>query len=91
MQPTPQSLPPILARIEWCESKNNPLAKNPNSSASGLFQFLKGTWNFYGKKLWGDDLVNRDIFDANDSIELAKYAYSLNGTSDWQASKDCWN
>lgn len=30
--------------VMWCESRGNPDAKNPTSSATGLFQFLKGTW-----------------------------------------------
>lgn len=33
-----------LARIEDCESEGNPLAKNPISSAKGLYQILDGTW-----------------------------------------------
>ena len=36
-------------RIMMCESGGNPLADNPSSSASGLFQFLDSTWaNRYG-------------------------------------------
>ena len=31
-------------RVMACESRGNPNAKNPNSSATGLFQFLDGTW-----------------------------------------------
>ena len=30
--------------VMWCESRGNPDAKNPTSSATGLFQFLSGTW-----------------------------------------------
>lgn len=33
-------------RIAKCESGLNPLAKNPNSSASGLFQFTTPTWKY---------------------------------------------
>lgn len=33
------SLPKALAVI-WCESKGNPFAKNPHSSAANLFQIL---------------------------------------------------
>lgn len=36
--------PPILRAIRGAESSNNPFAKNPRSSASGLFQFTDGTW-----------------------------------------------
>jgi len=31
-------------RVMACESRGNPNAKNPSSSATGLFQFLDGTW-----------------------------------------------
>jgi soluble lytic murein transglycosylase-like protein len=34
-----------LAAIASVESGFRPLAKNPNSSAFGLFQFITGTWN----------------------------------------------
>lgn len=30
--------------ISWRESRWNPYAKNPSSTASGLFQFLTSTW-----------------------------------------------
>lgn len=30
--------------VMWCESRGNPDAKNPASTATGLFQFLSGTW-----------------------------------------------
>lgn len=41
------------ASLNWLvshESSWNPNAKNPSSSAYGLFQFLDGTWGPYGKK-----------------------------------------
>lgn len=36
------------------ESSGDPLAKNPNSSASGLYQFTKATWQSLGGA-WGPD------------------------------------
>jgi hypothetical protein len=33
-----------LLRIAWCESRYNPAAYNASSGASGLFQFISGTW-----------------------------------------------
>jgi soluble lytic murein transglycosylase-like protein len=33
-----------LAAISWRESRWRPWAKNPHSTASGLFQFLDSTW-----------------------------------------------
>lgn len=56
-------LPPnYLAQTANIESRFNPNAKNPNSSASGLFQFTKGTAKDYG-------LANP--FDADASIDAA--------------------
>lgn len=40
--------PAALARIAWIESKGNPKAKNPASSAGGLFQFVDSTAAQYG-------------------------------------------
>lgn len=42
---------PLLRKIE---SGDNPLAKAPTSSGSGLYQFLKATWLGEGGK-WGGD------------------------------------
>ncbi len=39
-----------MSRIAFCESRFDPSARNPSSTASGLFQFLTSTWagNRYG-------------------------------------------
>lgn len=81
----------LFTRIALCESQYNPLAKNPTSNASGLFQFLKGSWNYYGKQLWGDDFYTKNIFDMNDNTELAWYVFEKNGTADWESSRACWS
>lgn len=41
-------LPEVLAR-SYCESRWQMTAKNPNSTAKGVFQFIDGTWNHYCK------------------------------------------
>ena len=43
---TPVSAETAL-RIAFCESSYNPTAKNPNSTAKGLFQFIDKTWYNY--------------------------------------------
>lgn len=43
---------PLLAKIE---SGNNPMAKAPTSSASGLYQFIRATWIGEGGA-WGSDM-----------------------------------
>lgn len=35
-----------LATVAWCESRHDPDARNPHSTATGLFQFLTGTWEW---------------------------------------------
>ena len=35
----------IAMRIIGCESRGNPSAKNPRSTAAGLWQFLRSTWD----------------------------------------------
>ncbi len=83
-------LPPVMARIALCESGDRADARNPHSSAKGRFQFLDGTWNYYGKQLWGDELKDKDPLNWDDSTELAAYVYKINGTRDWLASYNCW-
>lgn len=79
----------ILWDIAECESGNNALAKNPSSTASGRFQFLSSSWKYYGQKLWGDEWVNKDVFDWDDNTELAIYAYKQSGATPWLASVHC--
>lgn len=84
-------VPDILLKIAQCESGNRADAKNPTSSASGRFQFIKSSWEYYGKKLWGDEWVNKDVFNFKDNTDLALYVYKLNGVKDWEESRECWS
>lgn len=52
-------------RIAKCESTLNPLAKNKNSSASGLYQWTIGSWRWVGAEKEG-----LDRFSADDSIAM---------------------
>jgi len=47
--------PDLFVGLARRESGLNPAARNPGSSAGGLFQFLDGTWKGYGN--------GRDKFD----------------------------
>lgn len=80
----------LFNRIGSCESRDNPKAKNKYSTASGRFQFLWGTWNHYGKELWGEEFYEKNIWDYNDNTELAWYVFNKYGTKDWNESKPCW-
>jgi len=63
-------------RVMACESGGNPEAKNPSSSASGLFQFLASTW----KKVTGENYPG-NVFDGESNIAAA--AELSGGGSDW--------
>lgn len=82
--------PAVAKRIAFCESSFDPLARSKTSSAKGLYQFLDGSWNYYGFKLWGNELKSKDPFNAVDKIDLAMYVMGKRGFKDWEASKHCW-
>lgn len=52
--------PDVMLRLAQRESSLNPAAKNPKSSAGGLFQFIDGTWNQYGRGDKFDPAANAD-------------------------------
>lgn len=81
----------LFNKIAICESNDGKNNRNSTSTAAGRFQFLSGTWKWYGKELWGDDIENKDVMDYNDNTELAWYVFSTYGTKDWNASKGCWS
>lgn len=70
-----------------CESGGDPRAQNPSSTASGLFQFINGTWRAYG----GGEFASRakDATVAEQYI-VAERAYAAEGLKPWAASKSCW-
>lgn len=79
----------VMERIAYCESKNVATAKNPRSTASGRFQFLKSSWQYYGMQKWGT-LEGKNIFDYDDNTELAYWVYEREGVTPWLASQHCW-
>ncbi len=75
---------PIMLEIAKAESRLIPTAKNPNSTASGVFQILKGTFEdpYYG--------CTGDVFDEADNIACARKIYDKSGTVPWDASRHVW-
>lgn len=61
--------------VMQCESMGNAKAKNPRSSASGLFQFIRSTW----KAVTGESDHN-GVFDGAYNIEAA-WKLSKGGTN----------
>lgn len=79
----------LAKRIAWCESRYDPSVDNLYSSASGLYQFLDGTWAMYAKLHWGTT-KGHSVYDYGDNAELGVWVISKYGTGDWVASSGCW-
>ena len=73
--------------VAWCESRWDASPKNPNSTASGLFQHLRGWWS-------GDWGVTGpfDPFDPESSVKAAAALVygTVSGWGNWYPSKFCW-
>lgn len=80
----------LLGRMIDAESGNKPTAANPKSTARGCFQFIIGTWELYGKRHWGEEFYSKNIYNPSHNVELAVWAISQYGTSDWDASRHIW-
>lgn len=72
-----------MVRIAKCESGFKANAKNPTSTATGIFQIIIGTWD--GNKCSGER------WDYEDNIKCAWKIYKLRGTQPWVSSENCWN
>ena len=82
-------LPPILLDIRWCESRDDYTAANAQSSARGAFQFLRGSWEWYGHAdRYG--VPTADLATPAQQDEAALLTWQQDGTSPWNASRGCW-
>lgn len=78
--------PDLPLNIARCESGFNHLAKNKNSTASGVFQYLSSTW-----KSTDEGKAGLSVFDADANVRAAvKYIASRGHAQPWNASKHCW-
>lgn len=73
--------PELAVRVANCESGLDPSKKNPNSSASGLYQFIDSTWEYIG--------APGDRFNSDDSI-AAFVEWFPKHPEWWNASESCW-
>lgn len=70
-----------MIKIARVESTFKPYAKNPVSTASGLFQITRGTFNGSCKG---------DVFDVETNIRCAYKLYSKRGFQPWYSSSKNW-
>ena len=67
-------------RVMACESGGDPYAKNPRSSASGLFQHLARYWDARSAKAgW----AGASIWDPEANIAVAAWLYYTGGPGHW--------
>jgi len=78
----------LALRVIWCESRYDPLADNPRSSASGLFQHLATYWDDRSAKAgW----AGASIWDPEANIAVAAWlVYFGGGWGHWGPSRGCW-
>ena len=83
-------VPQVLAlSIAYCESRFDPKAKNPSSTASGLAQFIKSTWRETMLRM--DYPTSSNVFDPELHTEAFIWLLKEDGTSHWSSSKSCWS
>ena len=74
--------------VVHCESRGRSDAKNPRSTASGLFQHLASLWPERAQKA---GYAGSDVFDPVANTAVAAWlVYDGGGWRHWNASRDCW-
>lgn len=82
-------VPPVLVAIRWCESTDNYEAANRRSSARGAYQFLTGSWDWYGHAdRYG--VPQAHLATPAQQDEAALITWQADGTRPWNASRHCW-
>lgn len=69
----------VMKRVAFCESGYNPRAKNPKSSATGVFQIMAGVHG----------VSPRFLTNPYINIAIAKQLYDNSGLEPWRASNNC--
>lgn len=70
-------------KVARCESGLVPNARSKTSTATGVFQILKGTWQANTNEPWSK------VSDAPTNIMVAKKLYDNRGWQPWKASIKC--
>jgi hypothetical protein len=74
--------------VAKCESGFQADVKNPNSSATGIFQIIAGTWT-RNRLLMGRDASLHLRKDWIENIDTAHYIYERSDWGPWLASINC--
>ena len=80
--------PDLALAIARCESGLQITAKNPNSSAGSIFQFINSTWKSTTNKMgW---ISGADKYDGHLNIVAGIWLLKKEGVAHWEASRKCW-
>ena len=70
------------------ESKGDPNADNPNSTAAGLFQFLRGTWDsVVPRSVTGGSYGSGQVYLPEPNIRAAAWLVANDGWHHWNPWK----
>ena len=69
--------------IMRAESGGNPHAKNPRSTAAGLFQFLRGTWASVPVSVTGGSYDSGRVYDPTANVAAAAWLQAEDGWGHW--------
>ncbi len=76
--------------VSWLESKWNPDAKNPRSSAAGLWQFLRATWDHAADALNLPSYAEGGPYDPDDATRAAAWLQARGtGWLQWTVYSSC--
>jgi hypothetical protein len=74
---------PMALCIANRESSFNPYARNPHSSASGVFQWVSRSWSGYSRRY---GFAGASVFNAYANISVAAHAVADGGWGPWGGS-----
>lgn len=85
----------VMYAVRWCESSDNPSAKNKTSSASGWFQVIRSTWEWAREGLASMgievDSFDEGRFEPEQNTRIAWWLrYFGGGLKHWDESAFCW-
>lgn len=83
-------VPDLLLRIRFCESTNDYLAAHRVSTASGAYQFLDGSWDWYGHAA-SYGVVEARLATPAQQDEAAVTTILRVGARPWAESRSCWD
>lgn len=80
----PDEWVPWALAIMECESRGDPDAKNPRSTAAGLFQFLRSTWDWVNDYTGFPDYDTGAPYDPEMNVIQAAWLLENGGPSHWK-------